>query len=271
MKAYIFFPILGAALVVSLVIYQFMLPEFIRQGGYLVPFLMTLSILTLTFIVERLLTLRKAQGHGDLMKFTRELRRSVDAGAYDEAVEVCRRQGGSIANVLMAGLRRFQAQRQEPVPLDDKIAECRRAMEEANALETPLLERNLIALSTIASIATMVGLLGTTIGMIRSFKAMGHGGAPDAIQLAIGISEALINTAGGLFIAIVGIVMYNYFTNRVDSFNYTMDEMSYEVLQRLQHPKASVKPAQAEAPALREAPRPDISPRPPQMKEAARG
>ncbi len=83
----------------------------------------------------------------------------------------------------------------------------------------------------------MVGLLGTTIGMIRSFRAMGHAGAPDAVQLAVGISEALINTAGGLFIAIAGIVMYNYFTNRVDTFNYTMDETAYEVLQLLEHGK----------------------------------
>ena len=116
---------------------------------------------------------------------------------------------------------------------------CRPVQAEANALETPLLERNLIALSTIASIATMVGLLGTTIGMIRSFKAMGHAGAPDAIQLAIGISEALINTAGGLFIAIIGIIAYNYFTNRVDSFNYQMDETAYEVMQLLQHQKGT--------------------------------
>jgi len=97
----------------------------------------------------------------------------------------------------------------------------------------PLLERNLIALSTIASIATMVGLLGTTIGMIRAFSATGSstGGVIDANQLAKGISEALVNTAGGLFNAIVGIVAYNFFVNKVDGFNYTIDEATYEVLQ----------------------------------------
>jgi len=239
MKSYIFIPILVASLIVSYLIYQYLLPEFIKQGGYLVPFLMTLSILTLTFIVERLLTLKRAQGRGDVAKFTRDLRKSIDQGDYELAVETCRKHGGCLANVVGAGIERYQALRHEPLPEDEKIEETRRAIEEANALETPLLERNLIALSTIASIATMVGLLGTTIGMIRSFKAMGHGGAPDAIQLAIGISEALINTAGGLFIAIIGIVMYNYFTNRVDSFNYMMDETSYEVLQKLQHAKGA--------------------------------
>jgi biopolymer transport protein ExbB len=122
---------------------------------------------------------------------------------------------------------------------DKLIDETKKAIEDANALETPLLERNLIALSTIASIATMVGLLGTTIGMIRSFKAMSHAGAPDAIALALGISEALINTAGGLFIAILSIVMYNYFTNRVDAFNYSLDETTHQVLTLLEHQGAS--------------------------------
>ena len=101
-------------------------------------------------------------------------------------------------------------------------AKLLRAIEEANMLETPLLERNLIMLTTIASIGTMVGLTGTTIGMIRSFKAMAQSGMPDATQLALGISEALINTAGGLICAQVGIVAYNYFVTRVDNFTYAM-------------------------------------------------
>jgi biopolymer transport protein ExbB len=89
----------------------------------------------------------------------------------------------------------------------------------------------------------MVGLLGTTIGMIRAFSATGHrvGGIIDAQALAVGISEALVNTAGGLFNAIVGIVAYNFFVNKVDAFNYTMDEASYEVLQLLKSREAETK------------------------------
>ncbi|MBP1654548.1 MAG: outer rane transport energization protein ExbB, partial [Bacteroidetes bacterium] len=97
----------------------------------------------------------------------------------------------------------------------------------------PLLERNLVALSTIASIATMLGLLGTTIGMIRAFAALARAGAPDAIQLSIGISEALINTALGLLAAIIGIVAYNFFVTKVDNFTYMIDESSYNVVQIL--------------------------------------
>jgi biopolymer transport protein ExbB len=113
------------------------------------------------------------------------------------------------------------------------MAETRRAIQEANALETPVLERNLIALSTIASIATMVGLLGTVIGMIRSFRAMATVGAPDAIQLATGISEALINTAGGLFLAILTIVAYNFFTAKAEAISHVIEETAFEVLETL--------------------------------------
>jgi biopolymer transport protein ExbB len=85
----------------------------------------------------------------------------------------------------------------------------------------------------------MVGLLGTVIGMIRSFEAMARAGAPDATQLSIGISEALINTAGGLVAAIVAIIAYNFFVNKVDNFTYMLDEASYNVTQTLNNQSAS--------------------------------
>jgi len=237
MKGYIFVPILVGAFLIAMAIYTYMLPDFIKLGGYLVPFLITLSILLFTFIAERLFAMRRAQGRGDVGRFTRNLKKAVDTGDMDAAIDVCRRQGGSIANVVGAGLERYHSLTSSSMTNDDKIDEAKRAIEEANALEVPLLERNLIALSTIASISTMVGLLGTTIGMIRAFRAMGQAGAPDAIQLAIGISEALINTAGGLFIAIIGIVVYNAMSTRVDSFNFMMDEITYEVVQLLERRK----------------------------------
>jgi biopolymer transport protein ExbB len=235
MKGYIFVPIFIIGFLISFGIYKYMLPDYIQKGGPLVVMLMTLSILSLTFIVERLITLKRAQGRGDAGSFLRNLRKSVDQGKLNDAIDVCRKQGGCLANVVGAGLERYQFLVTESQrPKDEVLDETKRAIDEANALETPILERNLIGLSTIASIATMVGLLGTVIGMIRSFRAMGHAGAPDATQLAVGISEALVNTAGGIFLAIISIVMYNYFTNRVDSFNYVMDETTYEVMQQLQ-------------------------------------
>lgn len=237
MKSYIFIPIFIVGFVISYIIYSQFLPEHIRAGGPLVILLMTLSFLTFTFIIERSITLRRAQGRGDVGAFMRNLRKNVNDGNLDGAVEVCRRQGGCLANVVGAGLERYQQLQGSKLDKDEVIEETKRTIGEANALETPILERNLIALATIASIATMVGLLGTVIGMIRSFAAMSRAGAPDATQLALGISEALVNTAGGIALAIIAIVVYNFFTNRVDSFNYLLDETTYEVLQELQREK----------------------------------
>jgi biopolymer transport protein ExbB len=203
------------------------------DAGPLVASLIMLTILQTAFIFERLWSLRKAQGRGPLPQFLNNVRKRLHAGDVDGAIKACAQQRGSAANVIRAGLEKYQALRAEGAPKEKIVAETQAAIQEANGLEVPLLERNLIALSTIASIATMVGLLGTVIGMIRSFAALGHTGAVDASKLAVGISEALINTAGGLFVAIAGIVAYNVFVTRVDSFNYMMDEASYEAVQLL--------------------------------------
>ncbi len=79
----------------------------------------------------------------------------------------------------------------------------------------------------------MIGLLGTTIGMIRSFKALAQSGAPDAIQLSIGISEALINTAGGLLVAIIAIVGYNACSQKIDHLLQRTDEASFTLVRLL--------------------------------------
>jgi len=211
------------------------LPAYLQQGGPLVAVLLALSVMLVMFIAERLISLRKAKGRASVQSFFKKVVTLVQSGDYDGALAACDKQRGSCANVLRAGIDRYGQVKDTPVDSEKKLEETQRAIEEANALEVPLLERNLIALSTIASIATMVGLLGTTIGMIRAFAATGHasGGVIDATQLATGISEALVNTAGGLFNAIIGIVAYNFFVNKVDGFNYTVDEASYEVLQLL--------------------------------------
>jgi biopolymer transport protein ExbB len=204
-----------------------------KQGGPLVAALILLVILQTTFIIERSWSLKKAQGRGPLPSFLTNVRKRLHQGDIDGAVKLCAQQRGSAANVIRAGLERYQQARAEGATKEKIVAETQAAIQEANGLEVPLLERNLIALSTIASISTMIGLLGTVLGMIRSFAALGHTGAVDATKLAVGISEALINTAGGLFCAIAGIVAYNVFVTRVDNFNYMMDEASYEAVQLL--------------------------------------
>jgi biopolymer transport protein ExbB len=234
--------VLIVAIIIGIFVW-YQLPPYLHEGGPLVALLIALSVMLVAFILERVFTLNKAKGKASVQSFFKNMISMLQKEDFDGAVAACEKQRGTVANVLRSGIERYQQVLVTEKTADKRLGETQRAIEEANALEVPLLERNLIALSTIASIATMVGLLGTTIGMIRAFAATGHrvGGIIDAQQLAVGISEALVNTAGGLFNAIVGIVAYNFFVNKVDAFNYTMDEASYEVLQLLKSREAEAK------------------------------
>ena len=224
--------ILVGALTISAAIYAALLPDYIKAGGPLVVALLALSIMVVSFVAERLFALRTAQGRGSLPAFLRRVHQQVDAADIDGAIATCDAQRGSEANVLRAGLAKYRAIRGRHAP-ERVQGEVQAALQESMMLEVPLLERNLAAISTIASIATLTGLLGTTMGMIRSFKALARTGAPDAIALSLGISEALVNTAGGLLVAIAGIVAYNYFFTRIDDFTYAIDEANQELVQKL--------------------------------------
>jgi len=209
----------------------------IYMGGPLVVLLIAILIMLLVFVIERYLSLyRGAKGKSSVQVFFKKLVTLLQGDDYDSALAACDKQRGTTANVLRAGIERYREIKDSSEYSAEKRIELTQiAVEEANALEGPLLERNLIAMSTIASIATMVGLLGTTIGMIRAFAATGNveGGVIDAQALATGISEALVNTAGGLLSGILGIFFFNFFVNKVDAFNYTTDEATFEVMQIL--------------------------------------
>ena len=223
--------LLVLTLAVSAVIYYFMLPKFVQDGGPIVILLLALSLMVMTFIIERVLSLRRAEGKGSLKKFLRDVVEASKERKFNEAIEMCKRQQGACANVLLAALERYLVVQRRGLSMEKQVAEVKRMIEEATALETPVLEKNLLAISTIASIATMVGLFGTTLGMIRSFQALASTGAPDAVQLSLGISEALVNTAGGLFAAITAIVAYNVFVNKVDNMTFMLDEAAFEIVE----------------------------------------
>jgi biopolymer transport protein ExbB len=209
----------------------------IYKGGPLVVILIMVFVMLLAFVIERYFSLYSvAKGKSSVQVFFKKLITLMQSDDFDGALAACDKQRGTTANVLRAGIERYREVRSDKTMNGEKrIQLTQAAIEEANALEGPLLERNLIAMSTIASIATMIGLLGTTIGMIRAFAATGNveGGVIDANALATGISEALVNTAGGLISGILGIFFYNFFVNKVDAFNYTTDEATFEVMQIL--------------------------------------
>ena len=204
------------------------------KGGPIVSVLMALILMVIAYIVERIIALNRASGKGNIPEFVQSLKQDIENGSIEEAIAKCDDHQSSLSAVLRAVLDRYK----KIVSLnvtdrDKKISEMEKAVEEATVMEMPLLEKNLVAISTIASISTMVGLLGTTLGMIRAFAAMATSGAPDAVQLSLGISEALFNTALGIIGGIMGIVTYNVFTNKVDRFNYMIDEAAFYIIQTL--------------------------------------
>lgn len=204
----------------------------IYTGGPLVGLLLSLILISITFVFERFFSINKANGRGDASVFIKNVTANLAKGHLDAAVSECDKRRGSMANVLRSAILRFQEiENDANYSGEKKIAEVQRAIDEAMNLETPLLEKNLVMLSTVASVATMVGLLGTTIGMIRAFQALAMSGTVSAVQLSLGISEALYNTAGGLIGAILSIVFYNFFTTKVDNFIYLIDEAILNITQ----------------------------------------
>ena len=204
------------------------------KGGPVVSVLMALILMLIAYTVERIIALKKAAGKGNIPEFVKNLKQVIENGAIDKAIAQCDAHQSSLAAVLRAVLDRYKKLSEFNVTdREKKISEMEKAVEEATIMEMPLLENNLVAISTIASISTMVGLLGTTLGMIRAFAAMATSGAPDAVQLSLGISEALFNTALGIFGGIIGIVAYNVFTSRVDRFTYMIDEAAFYIIHTL--------------------------------------
>ena len=203
------------------------------EGGIIVPVLIASLLIVLTFVIERLLTVAKASGSGSIAEFIRKVQYHLANKDVDKAMAECDKQKGSVGNVMKAGLRKYK----EMIPnseltTEQKVLNIQKEVEEATALELPMLEKNLVFLSTIASVATLLGLLGTVLGMIKSFSALGESGGGEAAQaLSQGISEALYNTALGIGTSAVAIIMYNLFTTKIDSITYGIDESGFTLTQ----------------------------------------
>ncbi len=205
----------------------------IYEGGIIVPLLIGMLLMVIVFSIERLLTIRRALGKGSIADFIRRVQYHLANRNVDAALAECDKQRGSVANVMKAGLRRYK----ELITVNDidteqKVLAIQKEVEEATALELPMLQKNLVFLSTITSVGTLVALLGTVIGMIKSFAALGtEGGGAAATELAIGISEALYNTALGIGTSALALVMYNVFTTKIDSITYGIDESGFTLTQ----------------------------------------
>jgi len=205
----------------------------IYEGGIIVPLLIGMFLMVIVFSIERYLTIRKALGNGSIADFIRKVQYHLANRIVDAALSECDKQRGSVANVMKAGLRRYKEMISESgLNTDQKVIAIQKEVEEATALELPMLQKNLVFLSTIVSCGTLIALLGTVLGMIRSFSSLGEGGgAGNAGDLAQGISEALYNTALGIGTSAFSLIMYNVFTTKIDAITYGIDESGFTLTQ----------------------------------------
>jgi biopolymer transport protein ExbB len=188
--------------------------------------------MVVTFSIERFLTISKALGKGSIADFIRKVQYHLANRNVDAALAECDRQRGSVANVMKAGLRRYKEMiNVTELDTEQKVIAIQKEVEEATALELPMLQKNLVFLSTITSVGTLIALLGTVMGMIRSFSALGESGGGDATALAVGISEALYNTALGIGTSAFALIMYNVFTTKIDAITYGIDESGFTLTQ----------------------------------------
>lgn len=194
-----------------------MLDLIVKGGPVMVPIILC-SVISLALIVERCLSLRRRR----ILKY--EILQRIEELLRDrkipEATTLCKRYPSSMTRILLAAILNHDKSRQD----------IKEIIEDAGRHEVPVLERYLTVLGTIASISTLLGLLGTITGMIKTFNviaALGYG-HPEA--LAGGISEALITTAAGLAVAIPTVVVYNYFTSKVDALVLEMEKNSLRML-----------------------------------------
>jgi len=205
----------------------------VYKGGFIVPIIWTLLITVVALAIERFFAIRNAYGRTSLTKFVADIKVALKANDMAKAQELCDKQRGSVANVVGATLRKYKEMEENTVlTKEQKIISIQKELEEATALEMPMMQENLPIIGTIVTLGTLMGLLGTVLGMIRSFSAMASGdGGADSSALSTGISEALVNTASGIATGALAVIAYNYYTNKIDRLTFSLDEVGFTIVE----------------------------------------
>ena len=204
----------------------------IYKGGFIVPILQTLFLTVIVLSVERWIALSSAKGSGSIPKFVANVKTALNANDIEKAKELCRKQKGTVAAIVYATLVKYDEMDKNTIlSKEQKLATIQKEVEEATALEMPSLQQNLPIVATLTTLGTLVGLLGTVIGMIKSFQALSASGAPDSTELSTGISEALVNTAFGIATGAFAVISYNFYTNKIDHLTYAIDEVGFSIVQ----------------------------------------
>ncbi len=203
----------------------------IYKGGFIVPILQTLFLTVIVLSVERAIVLIKAMGKGKTSKFVAAIKAKLAANDIAGAQALCDKQRGCVANVVTSVLVKYeQMERDTRLTKEQKLAVIQQEVEEATALELPALNQNLPIIATLTTLGTLVGLLGTVMGMINSFAALASDGAADSTKLSEGISEALINTAFGIATGALAVISYNFFTSKIDNLTFAIDEIGFSIV-----------------------------------------
>ncbi len=204
----------------------------VYKGGFIVPVLQTLFLTVIVLAIERGIALNAAKGKKNIAQFVAGVKANLAKNDIQSAFKLCKEQKGSVAAVVEAALVSYEEMDKNTVlTKEQKVATLQKVVEEATALEMPALQQNLPIIATMTTLGTLVGLLGTVMGMIKSFQALSQSGAPDSTELSTGISEALINTAFGIATGAFAVIFYNYYTNKIDNLTYAIDEIGFSIVQ----------------------------------------
>lgn len=191
--------------------------------------LFIMSAWSIGVMIDRVIAFNAARKQS--RQFAPAVAGALREGKLDEAIKIADRFGKShLAKVVVAGLQEFRAHQLSAEISGEEIEASRRALERAEAIVHAELKRGVSSLATIGSTAPFVGLFGTVLGIINAFKGISTEKSTGLGAVAGGISEALVTTAVGLFVAIPAVWMYNYFTSKIEAFDVEMGNSSSELI-----------------------------------------
>src|SRR5579863_7139761 len=191
--------------------------------------LFIMSAWSIGVMIDRLIAYNAARKQS--RAFAPAVAGALREGKLDEAIKIADRFNKShLAKVVVAGLQEFRAHQLSADISGEEIEASRRALERAEAIVHAELKRGVSTLATIGSTGPFVGLFGTVVGIINAFKGIATQKSTGLGAVAGGISEALVTTAVGLFVAIPAVWMYNYFTSKIEAFDVEMGNSSSELI-----------------------------------------
>ena len=201
-----------------------MVDFFVQGGGFMWPILIAL-LFGLAVVGERAYSL--VNSSSDTNKFFDDVKAIYDDSGKDSAIEFCESTPGPVASIFLAGLSKIGKQKEE----------VEKAVQNAGGLEMAFLEKNMIWINSVITIAPMLGFTGTVVGMIKAFEDIKMANDISPAVVAGGISQALLTTAFGLIVAMIMQVSQNFFVSMIDKLILDMEEQSIKIVEYLQDSK----------------------------------